>query len=508
MTKIESSAKYYTKSFIWGATAKLLDASVKFLTIPLLLSYFGKENYGILTLAIATNAYMALLDMGMNMGAVKFFSQWISSKDYILLHRTARTNLTFYLIIGVLNSCILVCLAIYGSNVFQLTSTEFATFQTLLFSLALFSVFNWVSLSLNQLLIADERIAQTHQIGVIKALLGLMLAVFTIYLKFSLLQYFIIFLLINASVILPYFYLCRKANLVWNLFPAAYWNEFSVIFKYSMAILAMGIFQFTASHSRPLVLGFFSDDGVGVLTEYRILEVFPLFIISIGGLLTGIFLPRSSKAIQERQSQTIEAIAYQGTKYTSVLVSLLCFPVMLNALDLLTLYVGPEYSHLSNWLVIWVLTITLFLHNTPVASLILATGKTRLLVLSSGVACVVSIYINASLTKKLGVGSAVVGYFVYIVIQSLFYYFYLNKQILGLNSFRIFKSFIVPTFIGFMIYLGIGLIDFHLTSTWLQVILKSLIWFIVFSFSLVLLRFIRLRDLSLMLFPHGKHSNV
>ena len=68
-----SQLKYVSNSFAWGVCAKFLDAGLKFLTIPLLLGYFGKENYGLLTLAIATNAYMQLLNMGMNTGCCKVF---------------------------------------------------------------------------------------------------------------------------------------------------------------------------------------------------------------------------------------------------------------------------------------------------------------------------------------------------------------------------------------------------------------------------------------------------
>ena len=61
MSKNNSIVKYVAGAFAWGVVTKFLDAAIKFLTIPLLLGYFGKEDYGLLTLAIATNAYMHLL---------------------------------------------------------------------------------------------------------------------------------------------------------------------------------------------------------------------------------------------------------------------------------------------------------------------------------------------------------------------------------------------------------------------------------------------------------------
>ena len=72
-----SQVRYFAGSFIWGVISKVSEAAIKFFTIPLMLHYFGKDNYGILTLAISTNAYMGLLGLGINTGAVKYFSQWI-----------------------------------------------------------------------------------------------------------------------------------------------------------------------------------------------------------------------------------------------------------------------------------------------------------------------------------------------------------------------------------------------------------------------------------------------
>src|SRR5690606_11267077 len=102
----------------------------------------------------------------------------------------------------------------------------------------------------------------------------------------------------------------------------------------------------------------------------------------VGGMLINIFLPKTSKAIQNNDRSVIEDLAYTGTRYTSIAVTLLCFPILLNAEELLTLYVGASYSYLAVWLMLWVATLTLNLHNSPVSSLVLATGKTRMLVYS------------------------------------------------------------------------------------------------------------------------------
>ena len=72
---------YYFSSFFWSTLQKILTAIVGFVSVPLLLKYYGSENYGILSLAMACNGYMHLLDLGMNVGAVRYFSLWWSQNN-------------------------------------------------------------------------------------------------------------------------------------------------------------------------------------------------------------------------------------------------------------------------------------------------------------------------------------------------------------------------------------------------------------------------------------------
>ena len=73
---MELRNNYYVSSFFWSTFQKVVSAIVGFISVPLLLGYFGKADYGILGIATACNGYMHLMDLGMNTGAVKFFSQW------------------------------------------------------------------------------------------------------------------------------------------------------------------------------------------------------------------------------------------------------------------------------------------------------------------------------------------------------------------------------------------------------------------------------------------------
>ncbi len=492
-----SQVRYFAGSFMWGVISKVSEAAIKFFTIPLMLHYFGKDNYGILTLAISTNAYMGLLALGINTGAVKYFSQWIAEKKFQLVHSVSRTSISFYLIIGVINSVILIILSLFGENLFHITTEQFQILQTMFFIMAFYAVINWSTSIFNQLLIANERITFIQQINIIKSIANLILIYFTIKLNISLLSYFILFLTINSVYIIPFYIKAKRFNLIDSFLPGNDWKNFKLIFRYSLAIFAMSIFQYTATQSRPIILSIFNSTGPGILSEYRIIEVFPVFIISIGSMIITILLPITTKLVQQKQYDKIADMAYRGTSITSILVCLLCFPVIINSNDILILYVGAKYSFLSHWLQLWVFTILLYLHNSPVSSLVLSTGKTRMLVYCNAFACILSLGANAFLCKTLGVGSAVVGYTVYIVIHMSFYYLYFNNRILNLNSLKIFKAFFIPTFVSIIAFLLTYIFKFDFLSRFIGIILKTSIWVILFFAILFIFKIIDLQKVLL-----------
>ena len=75
-----------------------------------------------------------------------------------------------------------------------------------------------------------------------------------------------------------------------------------------------------------------------------------------------------------------------------------------------------------------------------------------MLVYSSAIACIISLMVNAVLITDFGVGAAIIGFIVYTMIQMSFYYFYFNNKVLNLESLKVFKSFIVPTLLGFFFW--------------------------------------------------------
>lgn len=492
---------YYLSSFLWSTSSKVLTAIINFFSIPLLLGLWGKGDYGVLSLATACNGYMSLLDLGMNSGAVKYYSQWAVEGKKDLIYRVAQSNTFFYILISFINMIGLIAIALWGESLFNITHEQFIILRTCLLILAFFSIPTWISASYNQLLVADKQLVYTQKVQCVLSIFKIVLVVMTIVGNLTLVTYYFFFTLILAFLFIPYAYKCKKDRLIDNFRIKFYWADFKIVLMYSLALFALSIFQVTATQSRPILLGIFSSDAANIVAEFRIIEVIPLFIVTVGGTLSTILLPRSSELVAKNQRKVIKQFAYRGTTITTILANILCIPFILGAQEILVAYVGIEYQHLTIWLIMWCVTVLIQIHTTPGNSLVLAYGKTRLLVCTSAIACVISMFINVFLCKYYGVGSAVIGYLVYVSIVIGAYYVVYYHKLICLNRYRMFLSFIKPTFCSLIALLFAYLLPFHLfystsldnkVSYILFFILKGSGWLIMYLLLLIIFKIVRL----------------
>lgn len=499
----KSDNKYFLSSFFWSTLSKVLNAVFGFVSVPLLLGYFGKADYGLLSIATACNGYMHLMDLGMNTGAIKFFSQWEAEGKRDLIFRVSRTNVTFYFIISLINVLGLLLLAFYGENLFSVSHEQFEQLRICFFILALFSSISWITTAYNQLLTAYRKIDFTMMVQCILVILKGGLIVVVLGLGLSLSEYFFYLTLLVSVAIIPYAIKCKRDNLIDSFKPAAFWSDFKVVLTFSLSIFALSLFQVTATQSRPIILSIFSNDGAASVADFRVLEVIPQFIITVCSTFTGIFLPKSSQMLIQNTREEIQQYVNNWTAKMTVLVCMLCFPFIVGSHDILRAYVGENFFYLGKWLQLWCFFLIIQMHSTPAFSFVLANGRTKVLVYSTAVACILSMIVNALLCNIISVGSAVLGYIIYMLCLIGVYYGYLYRKYLGLNSWQILKSFFKPLVLGFLCCLVPcffnldGLLSVcNLNSRLVYLIefmVKAIVWFISYLMLLKVTNILKFR---------------
>lgn len=478
-------SNYYVSSLFWSTLSRILNAVLGFITVPLLLGFYGKAEYGLLSIATACNGYMHLLDLGMNTGAVKFYSQWKAEGKMEKVFRVARSNITFYIIIASLNILMLLAVAFFGESLFSVTHDQFLQIRACLCIIALFSLISWVTTVFNQLLIADKQMTFTMQVQCVQTILKAVLVFCVFYAHLELTIYFFFLTALVSVAFVPYAYKCKKDNLIDSFKPAWYWDDFKVVIMFSLSIFALSLFQVTATQSRPIILSMFANNGATAVADFRIIEVVPQLIIMIGGTFSGIFLPKTAEMVAKKDTASMKAFAYKWTTYTTAVVAFMCFPFILCSKETLSAYVGSEYSVLSPWLILWCITVLIQMHTTPGNALVLAHGKTKLLVKVTAVGCIASMLLNVFLCKYFEVGSAILAYFLYVCVIIGLYYVSFYKKLLNLSRKKMLLCFAKPTFIAFLVYVFVAWIPIdisifgHINERIAYILLcfiKALIW--------------------------------
>lgn len=438
-----SSSKKIFSGIIWTSLGNLINACYSFFSVPLLLVHFGKNEYGLIGLAISVNVYLKLMDMGFASGNVKFFSMWLAKNDMDSVRKLFQSSIVFYGIIGLVNAFILYILSIYSQQIFSLNSVQASLLKNMLYILMISAFFGWLSSLLDQFLRANEVIGWEQRLMIFVRLLQVGILLATIHFNYGIGLFFSLTTL-SSLLIIPFIvWKIRKLRLEISFTPKYHHAVFRQVLPYCLSIFSFGIFQFSAIYLRPIILSV--QANISTVADYRIIEGFANLVLLIGASFTAVILPAASKAITLGDSKKIEKIAYDATKYITIFVSFVVFGFIIVSNLLIDLYVGNRYSYLTIWLNIWIFTL-LGTHTAALASLVLSENNLRPIVIMSAISTIISLLLGWYLTPIFQVGGVVIGYFVYIVFQISFYYFYYYPKVMKLDSRKIFiKSFFIPS---------------------------------------------------------------
>ena len=123
----------------------------------------------------------------------------------------------------------------------------------------------------------------------------------------------------------------------------------------------------------------------------------------------------------------------------------------------------------------------------------------------TAVTCVISMLINVSVCSYWGVGSAVIGYFIYVIIIIGMYYVAFYKKLLRLSRWEMLKSFLQPTFIALLSAVAVYLlplednlfgIENERFAYMFTFLLKSVLWLVLYIILLFGLKVISLKELK------------
>lgn len=483
------SSKKIVSGVIWSTIVNVINALYGFIAVPILINHFGKAEYGLIGLAMSVNVYMNLMDMGFNSTNVRFFSTWLAQNKHERLLKGFQTSLSFYSIIGLINAGILVVVALFSNSIFNVTTDQDNILKHLFYILAISAFCQWFSSCFDQIIKATENVAWIQKRTLVTKILMILALVSTVWFDFSIELYFILTSLAQLAIVPMSVGMIRRQIPYISFMPKWDKQSFREMLPYCMNIFSFSLFQFSFYNLRPVFLGI--QGSVESVADYRILNGIIGIITMLGGAFIGILLPSTSKVIANHNKEAFYKVAYDGTKYISILICFCCFGMMSVGTEVLTLYVGKSYLYLIPWFNLWLLC-TLGTHNQAISSLILAGDDIRAISYSSIVASVVGLILSWVLIPKYQIGGVCIAFAVYVIIQLLFYYCYYWPFKIGINSWVVFyKNFLPYLILGYILYEGIHLV-FISENCWILLLSKSLLFMI--TYVMVVIAIINKRD--------------
>lgn len=473
-----SSSKSIAKGVAWTTIVNIINGVYGFISVPILIAYFGKSDYGLIGLAMSVNVYLRLMDLGFSSTNVRYFSDWLAKKDYANVNGLFRTSLSFYGTLGFLNAAILLLISIYSKSIFNVSPDQDVVVKHLFYILSISAFISWYTSCFDQLVRANELVGWTQKMTLLPKLLQIIILILTVTIGFSIEWYYALTVL-STFFILPFMVKKIKQLCPYVSFKPSFDKKiFREILPYSLNIFSFGIFQFSIVNLRPVFLGIESTpDSV---TDYRILEGIVKIVMMLGGTFLGVFLPSASKMVAMHNQTAQNQIAYQGTKFITIAICFCCFGMMSVDAEILTIYVGKNYLYLMFWLDLWLLA-TLGTHNQAISSLILAGSDIRAITYNTIIASIIGILLTWFLIPYYDVGATVIGYVVYCLIQIVFYYFFYWPKVMKISSAKVFFSSFLPyTLAGGLVCFGLRNLTIGNVGIWPILLLKGGIFCIVY----------------------------
>lgn len=475
------SSRKIANAFFWNTIVNLVNAVYGFIAVPILINHYGKAEYGLIGLAMSINVYMNLMDLGLNSTNVRFFSTWITQKNFLSLKKGFQTSLFFYSVIGFLNAVILFCVAILSKHFFNISPEQNEILKHLIYILMVFAFCNWFSNCFDQLIKATENVAWIQKRTLFTKIVMILVLVVTVYENLSIELYYLLTCL-SSLLIVPLSIGKIKREIIQISFLPKWDSEsFKKMLPYCLNIFSFGIFQFSYANLRPIFLGI--QGTIESVTDYRILSSIVGLVTSFGGTIVGILLPSTAKVVAQHDKDAYYKVAYDGTKYISILICFLCFGMITVSSEVIVLYVGESYLQLLPWLSIWLLC-TLSTHNQAISSLILAGTDIKVLSYSSAVASILGLLVCWFLIPSFQIGAVCLSYIAYLAIQLGFFYFYYWPQKMHIQSKKVFLECFSPfVFVGIISCLIVEKIPFEYDCLWLSGFIKGFLFSIIYLCS-------------------------
>lgn len=465
---------------------------VGILLTPFILNHIGKNEYGVYTTIGALVGTISILDLGLNNTIVRFVAKYRAENDKKGEENFLATTMIIY-------GCISLFIIILGVGFYPYIDTYFTKMNTeeikiakVIFSLLIFNLaIGLPGGSFTAICTGYEQFVFPKMRNIIRYILRSITIVAVLLYGGGAISMVIVDTLFNIIIIIiTAYYVFKNLKVKFKIHNITK-RFLKQIFGYSTWIFIfalVSVFQWKAGH---WVLGRIATPEV--LAIYGLGIVLGTYYGAFSTAISSVFLPRATKMTVGNAS---------GEELTSMMIKIgrISFMVLMYILVAFALFgnqfvylwvgkaLGVEGSH-EIWLIALLI---MFAYTLPLLqgfgnSILEAKNKLAFKAILYISFLFLGVILGAFLGKSFGalgmISGTVIGW---LIVQNVMNFYY--HKVIGLNIFRFFKELLNKTILTVLLVFVIGyLINYIPGSGWLNFILKSISYSMVYAILMYLM---------------------
>lgn len=362
----------YSESFSRNVITNIINlvvgTLVGLLLVPFFLDTLGSSAYALIPLATSTASYVTFIIDVMNTSVSRYLTIELQSGNLIKANETYSTSYAVIIALLLTSLPIVILVSIGAPVIFdtgKLTHTEVTLFFLLILGSILISTlksnFMAILFAYNRLDLRNwVTICQTTlQVLLIVAFFSLfktsLLFVGIAYIFSAIVSFFIAYIFAKRQNASLHFSLSlyRKEIVkdLGSLTLLCIFDRFGCILQSQIALIVVNVYF-----------------GSVMQAEYSLVLTWGSFLISFGGIMTATAVPKVYSLVGTHDDKGIREFISIFTKFTGLLIALPISLVCIFSQQLMTMWVGEQYTHLSPlvWLLIptYYLSITMYCQGT------------------------------------------------------------------------------------------------------------------------------------------------
>jgi O-antigen/teichoic acid export membrane protein len=393
-----SIKKKLIKNTIVNYIIRFWSFGLAFYMLWFIIDHVGPTDYGIYLFVVAIFGYFGILDLGIGHSLVKYVAEYHAKDDKEKLNEVINTSIFIFLFIGIAGAIILFMIGTFLLS-YLVNDDILPKARAIMYIIGANFIFGLALSTLKGVLAGLQRYDILALITFVMSLVNLSVTVLVLSLGGNIVD-LVFYTTISGLLgfVITAWFIQRLVPHVSISFSYMRRGMIKVLMDLSMSIFLLSVFVTVIYQTDRLVIGLLLD--VTLITFYQVawkLYGIPSHLPSIS--LYAI-IPAASELEATENLQALKKLFLRATKYVLAFCFALAVPLIFLSRDMLTLYMGDEYS--QYYIIVQILTISLFFdfNNYVATQILIGMNKIKKFVKYYGFVAVLNLGLSVYLVQQ------------------------------------------------------------------------------------------------------------